>query len=146
MITVARDGRRFDVYYNDTIVLSQKTMFMPISNVSNSNFSGITSGSSGLVGQLALANVYNYRLSSQDVVLKYREFSDTRGRPYINSTANPVALADTAGLNPGFLSGLTLSSFIPSASALTLCPAGGCFSPPTIRPASPLYEWSTSYA
>jgi len=144
MVTVAREGRRFDVYYNDTIVLSQKAMFMPISNMSNSNFSGITSGSSGLVGQLALANVYNYRLSSQNVVAKYKEFADTRGRPYVNSTANPVALADVAGLNPSFLSGLTLGSFLPSS--FNICPAGGCFTPPAIRPASPLYDWSSSYA
>ena len=139
------EGRRFDVYYNDTLVLSQKAMYMPISNISNSSFSGITSGSQGMVGQIALANVYNYRLSSQNVAAKYKEFADTRGRPYVNSTANPVALADEAGLNPSFLSGLTLGSFIPIGS-FNLCPAGGCFAPPAVRPASPLYDWSSSYA
>ena len=143
MVSIAREGRRFDVYYNDAIVLSQKTMFMPISNTSKSNMSGITSGSAGLVGQLAMANVYNYRLSSQDVAAKYKEFADTRGRPYVNSTANPTSVSDVAGLNPGFLSGTMFSSFIPS---FNLCPPGGCLAPPTIRPASPLYDWSSSYA
>jgi hypothetical protein len=147
MVTIARDGRRFDVYYNDGIVLSQKTMFMPISNASNSNFVGITSGSSGLVGHLALANVYNYRLSSQDVSGKYKEFADTRGRPYVNTTntATNTSIKDIAGLNPIVLPSLTLSSLIPSVDSMNICPPGGCISPPAIRPASPLYDWSTSY-
>jgi len=146
MIAVAREGRRFDIYYNDTLVLSQKAMYMPISNISNSNFSGITSGSTGLVGQIALANVYNYRLSSTDIAAKFTEFADTRGRPYINSTANPVNISDSAGMNPGYLSGMTLSSFLPAIGSINLCPPGGCLTPPAIKPASPLYDWTSSYA
>ena len=148
MVTVARDGRRFDVYYNDTIVLSQKTMYMPISDPSNSNVSGTTSGSNGLVGQLALANVYNYRLASQDVVAKYAEYADTRGRPYLSTATgySSNSLVDVAGLNPISIPSLTLASFIPAASSLSLCPSGGCLTPPTVRPASPLYDWSSSYA
>lgn len=146
MVAVAREGRRFDVYYNDSLVLSQKAMYMPISNISNSSFAGITSGSNGLVGQIALANVYNYRLSSSDIVSKYAEFADTRGRPYINSTTNPVSISDQAGLNPGFQSGLSLSSFIPSSSSINLCPSEGCLTPPAIKPALPLYDWNSSYA
>jgi hypothetical protein len=146
MISVAREGRRFDVYYNDTIVLSQKAMYMPISNISNSNFKGITSGSNGLVGHIALANVYNYRLSSQNVNSLYKEYADTRGSPYVGSKANPVGTTDVAGLNPGFVSGMTLGSFIPSVSTFNLCPPEGCLSAPAIKPASPLYDWSSQYA
>ena len=146
MVTVAREGRRFDVYYNDTLVLSQKAMYMPISNISNSSFSGITSGSQGMVGQIALANVYNYRLTSSDVVGKYKEFADTRGRPYLDTKTTPTQTSDSAGLNPGFLSGMTLSSFIPSAASINLCPPEGCLTAPTVKPASPLYEWTSSYA
>jgi hypothetical protein len=145
MISVAREGRRFDVYYNDTIVLSQKSMYMPISNISNSNFKGITSGSNGLVGHIALANVYNYRLSSQNVQSLYKQYADTRGQPYVGSSANPIGTSDAAGLNPGFLSGMTFSSFIPSLSIFNPCPPEGCFSVPAVRPASPLYDWSTQY-
>jgi hypothetical protein len=147
MVSIAREGRRFDVYFNDRIVLSQKTMFMPISNISNTNFRGITSGSNGLVGNIALANVYNYRLSSQVVFAKYKEFADTRGRPYINSTANPVntsenpnSIKDAAGLTPTFLSGYSLGSFVPD---IKICPPEGCLSTPAIQPASPLYDWSS---
>ena len=146
MVGVAREGRRFDVYYNDTMVLSQKAMYMPISNISNSSFSGITSGSAGLVGQLALVNVYNYRLSSSDISAKYSEFADTRGRPYINTTATTASGPDITGLNPEYKSALTLSSFLPPMASFNLCPSGGCLTPPAIKPASPLYDWTSSYA
>ena len=146
MVAVAREGRRFDIYYNDALVHSQKAMYMPISNISNSNFSGITSGSTGLVGQVALANVYNYRLSSTDISAKFSEFADTRGRPYINSAANPINTSDSAGINPGYLSGMSFSSFLPPMASINLCPAGGCLTPPAIKPASPLYDWTSSYA
>jgi hypothetical protein len=143
-VSVSREGRRFDVYYNDTLVLSQKTMSMPISNVSNSSMGGITSGSTGLQGQLAIANLYNYRMSSKDVSSMYAKYADTRGRPYLNTVSNPTALSDLGGLFPAYASTLSynLTGYIPSFS---LCPSGGCFSPPTIQPANPLYDWSTQY-
>ena len=100
MVSVAREGRRFDVYYDDKMVLSQKAMYMPISNISNSNFKGITSGSDGLIGHIAMANVYNYRLSSQIISVKYNEYADTRGRPYINSSAVTLTAPAVAGTTP----------------------------------------------
>jgi hypothetical protein len=40
----------------------------------------------------------------------------------------------------------SLASSVAGLSTLiNLCPKGGCFSAPTVRPASPLYDWSTSY-
>jgi hypothetical protein len=143
-ITVAREGRRFDVYFNDTIVLSEKTQEMPIANASNGTMGGITSGSAGLIGQLAVANLYNYRLSTSDVSGKYNQYADTRGRPYLNAAGNTMNLSDVGGLLPAYASTLSsgLMGYIPSFS---LCPSGGCFNPPTIRPASPLYDWSTPY-
>jgi len=143
-VTVAREGRRFDVYFNDTIVLSQKTMYMPISNVSNSSLGGITSGSEGLSGQLAIANLYNHRLTSKDVSAYYSQYADTRGRPYVNIAGNPLTLSDVGGLLPSYASTMSTGIFgyLPSFS---LCPSGGCFNPPTIRPATPLYDWSTPY-
>lgn len=140
MITIAREGRRFDIYYNDTIVHSQKTMYMPISDTSKTNLRGITSGSSGLVGEIAMANVYNYRMSSQDVKQQYKDFADTRGSPFIASTANPITTSDPSGLNPGFVSGTTLSSFFSSG-----CTSGACVNPPVVRPASSMYDWTSPY-
>jgi hypothetical protein len=143
-VTVAREGRRFDVYFNNTIVLSQKTMNMPISNVSNSSMGGITSGSTGLLGQLAVADLYNYRLTTKDVSAKYSQYADTRGRPYLNTVTNPMTLNHIGGIIPSYAATFSTSIFgyIPSFS---LCPPGGCFNAPTIQPASPLYDWSTQY-
>jgi hypothetical protein len=121
MVSIAREGRRFDVYYNDRIVLSQKTMYMPVSDKSNSNLKGITSGSTLLMGEAAVANIYNYRVSSYDVSAKYKEYADTRGSPLISHDL--------------------VSSF-----SLNLCPSGGCFDTPVIKPASPLYEWTSPYS
>jgi len=109
------------VYYNDTIVLSQKTMYMPISDPSYTNMKGVTSGSNTLKGELALMNLYNYRLSSLDVSAKYREYADTRGHPRI-----PQSVTANFSVN--------------------LCPSGGCFDMPVIKPASPMYEWTSSYS
>jgi len=139
-ITIARDGRRFDIYYNDRLVLSKKTDYMPISNGSKSSVSGITSGSPGLMGQLALANLYNYRLSTKDIASFYSQYADTRGTPYLNNPSNPLSLSDLGGLLPSYSSVFSIN--LPS---INLCPSGGCLSPPTIKPANPLYKWTPTY-
>jgi hypothetical protein len=82
---------------------------------------GVTSGSNTLKGELALMNLYNYRLSSLDVSAKYREYADTRGHPRI-----PQSVTGNFSVN--------------------LCPSGGCFDMPVIKPASPMYEWTSSYS
>jgi hypothetical protein len=141
MVTVAREGRRFDIYYNDRLVLSQKTMYMPVNSSSNSSFSGLVSGSAGLGGQIALLNVFSNRYSTGDVSALYSGTSDTRGRPYLTTVKQDVyGLLPTAS-PAGFST--SLSSYVPS---INLCPPGGCFNSPVIRPASPLYDWTTSYA
>jgi len=149
MVTVSREGRRFDIYYNDILVLSQKTMYMPISNKSNTNYKGVTSGSDELIGQIAMANLYTNRISSGEIRIIYKTFSDTRGRPYLNSgstlglstTAPPSEVINRVGLNPSAES----TSIGSTLSGISVCP-GGCFDPPPIRAASPLYQWSTPYA
>jgi hypothetical protein len=140
-ITVSREGRRIDVYYNNRIVLSTKTQYYfrtePVAT--------ITSGSKGLEGQLILANVYNYRLSTKDVSEKYAQYADTRGQPYFSDSANPMSLSDLGGIIPLYGSTMFSSalSYIPT---INLCPSEGCFNAPAIRPANPLYSWSSSYA
>jgi hypothetical protein len=143
-ITVAREGRRFDVYYNNTIVLSKKTMYIPIADTMNASPAGITSGSPGLSGQIAVANLYNYRLSSKDVAAKYTQYADSRGRPYMNVVGNPMTLADAGGIIPAYASSVSTSllGFVPS---FNLCPGGQCFNPPTIQPATPLDNWGVTY-
>jgi hypothetical protein len=140
-ITVSREGRRIDVYYNDRIVLSTKTQYY----FKTEPTATITSGSKGLEGQLILANVYNYRLSTKDVSEKYTEYADTRGQPYFSDTGNPMSLSDIGGILP--LYGSTIfSSALSYLPTVNLCPSGGCFNAPLIRPANPMYSWSSDYA
>lgn len=141
MVTVARQGRRFDVYYNDQIVLSQATQYMPVSTLSATDGRGISSGAQGISGQLALLNVYNYRLTTRDVYVKYHEFADTRGAPYVRG----LAVNDPTGLRPATSPSLTIS-LGDFGAALNPCSEGGCLSAPTIRPANPMYDWSVSFA
>jgi len=140
-LTIAREGRRIDVYYNNEIILSKKAQY----NFDSIGVSPITSGSPGLEGQLLIANVYNRRISGKDVSSNYAQYADSRGQPYFNDSNNPVSLSDVGGLMPAYGSTLFSSalSYIPS---FNLCPTGGCFSPPTIRPANPMYVWSSPYA
>jgi hypothetical protein len=139
-ITLSREGRRVDVYYNNEIVLSKKAQY---------NFaaigSSITSGSPGLEGELILANVYNYRLSSKNVSDFYAQYADSRGQPYFNTPDSAMTLSDAGGLIPMY-AGTMFSTGLSWIPSINLCPAGGCFSAPTVRPANPLYTWSTSYS
>ena len=145
MVTVARQGRRFDVYYNDQIVLSQTTQYMPVSTVSAAGGSGVNSGGEGISGQIALLNVYNYRLSTRDVYVKYHEMADTRGAPYLTSGGSKYTGKDPYGLVPPVSTSLT-ASLGQFGESLNPCAGGGCLNAPTIRPANPMYDWSVSFA
>ena len=141
-VTVSRQGRRLDIFYNNTLILSKSTQypFFPMGPL------GVTtSGSSGLDGQLIIANIYNYRLSSMDVANKYVEYADTRGKPYYNDPANALMIMDPAGILPSYTSTSfsNLTSYIPY---INVCPPEGCIAGPIIRPANPSYTWSTPYA
>ena len=141
MVVIAREGRRFDVYYDGKIVASYTTMYMPVNTTVQSNFAGLVSGSSGFGGTIGLLNVYDYRLTTKDVSGLYSSSVDTRGRPYI-----PGIKGDMWGFSPRSTPGTvstSLNDYIPN---INICPSGGCFSAPVIRPASPLYDWVSPYA
>ena len=80
MVTISREGRRIDVYYNNSIVSSSKTMNMI--SVTNVNGSPVMLGDSGLSGQIALLSFFPNRYSIQDVTTAYTKFTDTRGNPF----------------------------------------------------------------
>lgn len=132
-ITIARDGRRFDIYYNDKLVVTQKTAYMPVTNITAGNMSGITSGSS-IDGQIALITIFNTRLSKSQVEANYATYADTRGMPFVNSSSNTILYSPTISTN--------ISSYIPK---IDFCPNGGCLNPPAIQPPSALYKWTPTY-
>jgi len=141
-VTISREGRRFDIFYNNTLILSKSAQYpiYPMGPLSTT-----TSGSSGLEGQLINANIYNYRLSSIDVASKYAQYSDTRGRPFYNDSSNPMSITRIGGIFPTYSSTMfaSITSYIPP---IHVCPPGGCIAAPAIQPANPLYQWSTPYA
>ena len=134
MITVAREGRRFDVYYNDHLVHSEKTQNMYV----NTSLMGTDAGSSSITGMLVLASMIKKRLTSLDVSQKYKELADTRGTPNVNI---PGQQQDAAGLVPS----LSYPSIGVPSIGINLCPSGNCLGAPSIRPANPLENWDSPY-
>ena len=147
MITIARDGRQFDIYYDDALVKSQKTMFMPISARTQTNLSGILSGSTGLNGQLANVIIYPNRLTIIDVERDYKMLADTRGAPYLDSggvtTLMNMNSPDMDGIIPnyGYRFNFDFNLKLPK---INLCLSGNC-NTPAMAPASNKM-WMTSYA
>lgn len=142
-ITIAREGRRYDIYYNDSLVLSKKTTYMPVSTFASTDMRGVTSGSAKLTGQIGLVNIVNYRYTAQKTNATYHASVDTRGHPYIASMVNSATgVAADSDVIPAAEGNI----FSKITNAINICPPEGCINVPTVRPATPLYEWSSSYA
>jgi hypothetical protein len=142
MLTIAVEGRRFDVYYNDHLVHSSKTMYMPVQEFLATSVVGVTTGSSEMEGQMAYLTLLNYKMSATEVSAEYRSKADTRGSPFLSNSFS-IDTRDPIGIKPNNSTDLW-TNFLQSVPSLSLCPPGGCFSAPTVRPASPLYDWSTT--
>jgi hypothetical protein len=137
MITISRSGRRYDVFYNNELVSSSKTLNMIATTADRGKQTLV--GSSRLSGYAALLNKYDTNVSSASVGGVYKSSSDTRGAPILASALPSIAGNAPQGSNTGY----TLAGYgkIPS-----LCPSGSCLEPPATRPANPMYEWDTPYA
>jgi hypothetical protein len=120
MITIVREGRRFDVYYNNSIVLSQKTVYTPASTTGQA---GIITGNKSNGGYCGVLSIKGTADSGAEIASRYTQLSDTRGAPYL-TLPNPTNETPTK---------------LPS-----LCT--GCLDTPKIRPAQPWLEWDTNYA
>lgn len=118
MITIARDGRRFDVYYNAQLVLSKRTQYMLASTTA---FGPVIAGDPNLSGKVSTVKVFPDKKSSAEISQMYAAQSDTNGAPYVYNSVD-------------------LTNYIPS------CEGGKCLKGPVVRPASPLMDWETEYA
>ena len=116
-VTISREGRRFDVFYNNDIVLSKRTRY---SLDHTSVGSAPIAGDSRLNGQLAFFRVFPERLNLQRVGIEYAKVTNTNGEPQFSVNMDLITK-----MNP--------------------CPNGACIKPITVRPASPLYSWDTQY-
>ena len=122
MITVAREGRRFDIYYNNSIVLSKRVQYILDSG---SAVSPIIAGDPRLHGLIAHVNIVPRKFTASDVSNTYKNKADTNGEPYLGG--------DTALLT-------SITNLTP------FCKDGSCVNGPNIKPASPLMDWETEYA
>jgi len=138
MVTISKEGRRFDIYYNKELIASKKTMYMPISNKIDSNLTGIVSGSSGLIGQMASVTLNPSRTTILDVEKAYSTRADTRGAPYLNgiTLSTPVSPTPTLdGIMPTFA-----YSFGFKLPTFSFCLSGDCGAP-AVKPG----EWTNTY-
>ena len=136
MITISKQGRQINVYYNTTLVLAKKAQNNFASTVPTC--SPITVGAIGLSGNIALLTYFTSHQTIQDVIARYQDQVDTRGNlntMNVVPTSNHYSIVDSQQ-----------SSFIK-----TLCLDLSCFRHRSIAQAvpniPPIYNTlETSYA
>lgn len=117
-VTIAREGRRFDIYYNDSLVVSKRTQYVVDTSI---GFGPIIAGDPSLVGQITGVKSVSEKLTESQVAEVYKQSADTTGKPYISETLN-------------------MKDYLPT------CEGGECVTGPSVRPTSPLLDWETPYA
>lgn len=117
MVTVSREGRRLDIYYNDQIVSSSMT-----ANVISMTGPGsvLTMGQPGLSGAAAFIRMSAGRSTVQSVAAAYARATDTRGEPLGVATDPNTASA-------------TITNSRSTALGRALCLDGSCLKAPRIR-------------
>jgi len=122
MITIAHDGRRIDVYYNDNLV-SSSTLENTIST-NTYDLTYVEAGDNSLSGTIALLRFYSSRLPTGQVASIYKSLVDTRGAPLDLSTdASQITAAITAPTAGSLLSRLCLDGS---------CASSGSFRAPSV--------------
>jgi hypothetical protein len=119
-IAILRDGRRFDVIYDNKIVASQRLENYPVVISSP-----LMAGNKGIDGSIIHAVVNGKRLSPSEADKVRLSHIDTNGRVV---EGNPFNVS------------------LPNLSLLVQCPPGLPCNPVTKPPSNHLREWSTPYA
>lgn len=78
MITISKQGRQINVYYNSTLVLAKKAL-NNFSTTTPSCPSAISCGSNSLSGSIGLVSYFPSHQTIQDVSARYQNQTDTRG-------------------------------------------------------------------
>lgn len=117
-VTIAREGRRFDVYYDGKLVSSKRTQHTVDIRTA---VGPIFAGDPKLIGKVALVESYPEKLSAASILEKYKSNSDTTGAPNVMNQLN-------------------IFEYIPN------CEGGNCNQGPSMRPTTPLLDWETRYA
>lgn len=103
MITIVHEGRRVDVYYNDSLVASAHLEFLPSTVSLKGDY--VNAGDAGLTGTMGCLRFYSRALLGNDIRNQYTGFVDTRGSPIELDTVNAQASAAISKLTPGSLLG-----------------------------------------
>ena len=82
-VAIIREGRRFDIVYNNKIVASQRLKFLPLVRISP-----LRAGQEGLQGTIGNVRVSSRRVTIQELVIEHTRTSDTRGKPYLDQMLN----------------------------------------------------------
>lgn len=152
MVTIAREGRRTDVYYNGGMVSSSMTENPVMATAYSPTY--VEVGDSGLSGTISLLRFYWSRQSTGQVSATYSGSVDTRGAPidlatkanaYSATIEKPDSNTLLGRLLPitggGFsMPAVTLPAFVASSGGST---AGSASSAPSI---SSLYTLESPYA
>lgn len=135
MITINREGRRFDIYYNSTLVLSKYATanVYPVTVTKD-----ISVGNSSLNGVSGFFNIYDTIQTARQIEGQYVSLTTTKGSPLFDK--NPPDIAFTK------LSLDRLSSGAGVPNMPSFCSSGDCISSPKVAPAKPYYKWDTNYA
>lgn len=150
MLTISRDGRRLDVYYNGGLVSSAKTEKAIMNSPNSVNY--IEVGDAGLTGTLGLIRLYRGAATSSAVASTYAALADTRGAPNSLLTTPSAYSAAVAKLDSGsMLSRLCLDgSCLPGgnlrAPAITTPTLAGLSSEAAPGTISSLYALESPYA
>ena len=131
MITITKVGRRFDIYYNDTLVLSKQASTVLYHNITSPN---ISIGNSMVNGSSGYFTLYNSAQSAIDISKQYKSFINTRGSPVFGANSPTIGFT-TFSLD-------RLPSTFGNVSVPSLCGSGDCITTVSNPPSKPYYEWS----
>lgn len=119
-VAIVREGRRFTVYYNGTVVASKRLQYYPVVSTGN-----LVIGGSSFSGEFALPMLASTSLSMMEIRQDMKNTSDSRHKPNTPT---------------GFLEFFQLWKYF-------TCPNGiFCFSTSAPPRTDPLTLWTTSYA
>jgi hypothetical protein len=113
IITIVKEGRRFDVYYGSKNVSSKLLQYMPIAPSSTGNW---YAGNQRWKGQIGFFNGFNKSWSSNDVDTDMKNLLNTRGVPNYMEQIQ-ISVDDFKNLIPS-------------------CPFGNCNRLPAVKPPS----------
>lgn len=125
-VALLREGRRFDVIYDQRLVASQRLEHYPVVIASP-----LSLGNKGIEGAAIRMMVNARRLTPEEVERERKTHVDTNGR-VVESTWDPINQLETPSL--------------PFPRLMAECPAGLPCNTVTAPPKKSLYEWKTPYA